>query len=145
MDGDMKLDDLLNEFNGLDPEERLELLIDFAETLPELSSEHEALRQHGDCRVQECQTPVFLWVDVIDGRVRLAAHVPEKSPTVRGFLAMLVEGLSGETPGAVESVPDDIVTRLGLEDALGMTRQRGFKGIVSRIKHQVALSAARSA
>jgi cysteine desulfuration protein SufE len=141
----MKLDDLLEEFNGLDPEERLELLIDFAESLPALSREHEALRQHGDCRVQECQTPVFLWVDVIDGQVRLAAHVPEKSPTVRGLVAMLVEGLSGETPEAVESVPDDIVARLGLQDALGMTRQRGFKGIVSRIKHQVALAAARSA
>jgi cysteine desulfuration protein SufE len=138
----MKLDEFLAEFEGLDPEERLETLIDFSEQLPPLSASQAALRDAGQCRVHECQTPVFLWVGVAGGRVRLEAEVPEKSPTVRGFVAMLVEGLSGATPAEVAELPDDIATRLGLQETLGMTRSRGFRGIMARIKRDVAQQAA---
>jgi cysteine desulfuration protein SufE len=138
----MKLDEYLAEFEGLDPEERLEMLIDFSEHLPPLGPAQAVLCDAGECRVQECQTPVFLWVGVVDQRVQLAASVPEKSPTVRGFVAMLVTGLSGATPADVAALPDDIPARLGLQETLGMTRHRGFRGIIVRIKRDVALQTA---
>src|SRR5207248_11552776 len=94
-----------------------------------------------ECRVQECQTTVYLWVDVRQGRVQLEAFVPEKSPTVRGFVALLVEGLSGATAAEVAQLPDDFLPLLGLSATLGMTRQKGFRGIVSRIKREVAQGA----
>lgn len=134
----MKLDKLLAEFAGVDPEEALEMLIDHSEGLPPLSSGRAATAAPAECRIQECQTPVDLWVDVIGEKVRLEAFVPEKSPTVRGFVAMLVEGLADATPEEVFRMPDDFLPRLGLSETLGMTRQRGFRGIVARIKREVA-------
>jgi cysteine desulfuration protein SufE len=140
----VKLDELLAEFAGADPEEALEMLIDHSEELPPLSKGRATTAAPVECRIQECQTPVDLWVDVVDGKVRLEASVPEKSPTVRGFVAMLVKGLAGVTPEDVFRLPDDLLPRLGLAETLGMTRQRGFRGIVVRIKRDVARGAGRS-
>lgn len=137
----MKLDELLAEFDGADPEEALEMLIESAETLPSVSDARAATAPPTECRIQECQTPVFLWADLVDGKVHLEAVVPEKSPTVRGFAALLVTGLEGATPEEVRSLPDDLLPRLGLADTLGMTRRRGFRGIVTRIKREVASKA----
>ena len=138
----MKLSELLADFAGADPEESLEMLIDFSAKLPPVSAERTLLGESAqDCRIQECQTPVYLWVDVQNGLVKLEAVVPEKSPTVRGFVALLVEGISGASPAEVASLPDDFLPLLGLTATLGMTRQRGFRGIVARIKREVAQEA----
>jgi len=134
----MRLDDLLAEFDGLDAEERLEVLVEFAGMLPRASVEEQARLEQPGCRVQECQTPVYLQAGLRDGRVHLAAVVPESSPTVRGFVAMLVVGLEGALPEDVDSVPDDLIGRIGLREALGMQRTRGFAGIVARIKREIA-------
>jgi len=134
----LKLHDILADFAGADPEEALEMLIDFSEQLPPLSAGRVIEGQPPRCRIQECQTPVYLWVDVTEGHVHLEAMVPEKSPTVRGFVALLVEGISGASPAEVAGLPDDFLPLLGLAETLGMTRQKGFRGIVSRIKREVA-------
>jgi len=135
----MKLPELLADFEGADPEESLEMLIEFSDELPPLSAGRAVLGEAAqECRIQECQTAVYLWVDVQDGKVRLEAFVPEKSPTVRGFVALLVTGLEGATPSEVAALPDDFLPLLGLSATLGMTRQRGFRGIISRIKREVA-------
>lgn len=140
----MKLDELLAEFSGLAPEEALETLIEFADGLPLPAAERRVGIPPAECRIQECQTPVYLWADVISGRVRLEAIVPEQSPTVRGFVALLVVGLDGATPEEVLSIPDDFLPRLGLAETLGMTRRHGFHGIVNRIKRVIALQAPRA-
>ncbi|HEY3965450.1 MAG TPA: SufE family protein [Planctomycetaceae bacterium] len=134
----MKLADLLADFEEAEPEEALEMLIDFAERLPAAKPGREAVPENAGCRIQDCQTPVYLWVDVAEGKVQLEAVVPEKSPTVRGFVALLVEGISGAAPDEIAGLPDDFLPLLGLSETLGMTRQRGFRGIVSRIKREVA-------
>lgn len=141
----MKLYEFLADFEGAAPEEALEMLVEFSERLPPLSEGRAGLQAPVDCRIQECQTPVYLWVDRGGEGVHLEAAVPEKSPTVRGFVALLVEGLAGASPGEVAALPDDFLPLLGLSSTLGMTRQRGFRGIISRIKREVAESAARDA
>ncbi|HTI50993.1 MAG TPA: SufE family protein [Planctomycetaceae bacterium] len=139
----MKLEELLADFDGADPEEALEMLIELSETLPPVSATRAATPRSGECRIQECQTPVDLWTDLISGQVFLEAVVPEKSPTVRGFVALLVTGLKGATPEEVLAMPDDFLPRLGLAETLGMTRQRGFHGIVARIKQDVSRAQSR--
>lgn len=135
----MKLDEYLDEFEDLDAAERLEVLMDFGPALPPLKDEEVVLMDTGGCRVQECQTPVFLHVDVKKSTdtVHLAAHVPEKSPTVRGYLSMLVNGLQDESTSAILALPDNMPDRLGLKDALGMTRFRGFVGIIAYLKREI--------
>lgn len=133
----MKLDELIAEFSDLDPAEKLEWLVEFADQLPELSPQRAGAPFPETCLVRECQTPVYLWVDQSSGRVHLEADVPRKSPTVRGLVALLVVGLEGATIEAVQNLPDDLASVLGLNGALGMTRQQGFRGVVARLKQAV--------
>lgn len=133
----MKLDELIAELSELDPAEKLEWIVEFADQLPDVSPGRAAAPFPETCRVQECQTPVYLWVDQSEGRIRLEADVPRKSPTVRGLVALLVVGLDGEPVSSVQNLPDDLISVLGLNAALGMTRQQGFRGVVSRLKQAV--------
>src|SRR5712691_6961789 len=133
----MKLPELIAEFDGLDDEEKLELLVELSDELPAVAASRMAEPWAESCRVRECQTPVFLWVDVVQGRARLQAEVPKQSPTVRGLVTLMVQGLDGATAAEVAAVPDDMVAHLGLQRALGMQRQQGFRGVVARIKREV--------
>ena len=132
----MKLEPLFAEFEGLEARERLELLIEFSETLPALSPQRAAIPAPSECRVQECQTAVDLWVDVSDGTVMLEALVPRQSPTIRGLVALLVEGINGARVDDVLEMPDNILEPLGLAETLGMTRQHGTRGLVAAIKRR---------
>ncbi len=136
-----RLDKIAEEFADLEPRERLELLLDFAEGLPPLPAEYEARKQAGENRVHECQTPVFLWVELHNGKVQVFADVAPEAPTVKGFVAILVEAFSGATPEDVLSVKPNLLARLGLQDALGMTRMRGLNAVLSRLRGHVAQSA----
>lgn len=134
----MKLNELVEELNELEPEEKLEWIVEFADQLPELSAARTSRPFPESCLVRECQTPVHLWVEVVDGRVHMEADVPEKSPTVRGLVALLVVGLEGETVSNALALPDDLVTHWRLSDILGMTRQQGFRGVVARLKRALS-------
>jgi cysteine desulfuration protein SufE len=133
----LKLYELTEEFEGLDDQDRLQVLIDFAETLPTESGQFSPLFGNEECRIQECQTPVFLRVGVIDGKTFIEADVPKKSPTVRGLVSLIVEGIDQSDPAEVLSLPDDLLPIFGLENALGMTRQQGVLGMMSRIKRDL--------
>jgi cysteine desulfuration protein SufE len=130
----MKLNTLIAELNELDHEEKLEWLVEFADQLPELAPDVVCEPFPESCRVQECQTPIHLWIRGVDGRIQIEADVPRKSPTVRGLVALLVIGLDGEPISSALSLPDDLVSHWGLSHVLGMTRQQGFRGVVARIK-----------
>jgi len=132
----VKLEPLFAEFEGLEARERLELLIEFSETLPALSPQRAAIPAPSECRVQECQTAVDLWVDVSDGTVMLEALVPRQSPTIRGLVALLIEGINGARVDDVLKMPDNILEPLGLAETLGMTRQHGTRGLVAAIKRR---------
>jgi cysteine desulfuration protein SufE len=133
----LKLYELREEFEGLDDHERLQVLLDFAETLPEPNDSDGALLGNEACRVQECQTPVYLRVRLRDGKTHLEADVPRNSPTVRGLVSLIVEGLEDADPQEVFELPDDLLPLFGLENALGMTRQQGVQGVIKRIKRDL--------
>jgi cysteine desulfuration protein SufE len=136
-----KVDEISAEFAGLEPRERLELLLEFAEKLPPLPPRYEAEREAGLNRVHECQTPVFLWVDVEDGRVQVHAYVAPEAPTVKGFVSLLSEIFSGAAPEEVAALEPDLVQRFGLVEALGMMRMRGLHAIAHHIRRKVATAA----
>ena len=102
-------------------------LLDFAKALPPLP---ERLAAHKDAshRVEECQSPVYLFVEFNGDRVALYADAPIEAPTVRGFVSLLLEGLNGATVDEVLQVPGNLVERSGLGEILGMLRVRGLTG-----------------
>ena len=132
------LDTLIGRFRSADRNTRLETLLDYSRKLPPLPPEYEALKAQGKNLVPECQTPVYLWIAVEDGKVRLHADVPRESPTVRGFVALLLKSLDGLPPAEVAAVPSDLLDQLQLTETLGMTRTQGLTSIVARIKRSAA-------
>ena len=139
-----KLDSIIEQFAELEPRERLELLLEFAEGLPPLPPRFQAERERTEHRVHECQTAVFLWVEVIEQRVQIHAEVAPEAPTVQGFVGILVEAFCGATPEEVLAAPADLLQRLGLVESLGMVRMRGLQAIFTRIRREVAIAAATS-
>jgi len=128
------LDRTISRFRGADTQTRLELLLDYANKLPDLPERFRAARDLGLNRVPECQSPVFLFLEQQDGGVMLHADAPREAPTVRGFVSLLSRGLKGATPSEVAALPGDLLDQLGLTEALGMTRMYGLTAMVGRIK-----------
>jgi cysteine desulfuration protein SufE len=134
------LDAIVTELSEADRQERIELLIDFAKNLPPLP-DRLAAQKDTVHRVEECQSPVFLFVELEGGRVAIHADAPIEAPTVRGFVALLVEGLNGATVEEILGVRNDLIDRIGLPEILGMLRVRGLNGVLKRLKAEVTRAA----
>ncbi len=132
---------LIPRFKSADRTTRLETLLDYSRKLPPLPQRLELEKERDEHRVHECQTPVFLWVEVDQGQVHIHADVPRESPTVRGFISLLARNLDGAAPADVARIPDDLLDQLGLSETLGMTRTQGLTAILYRIKRSVATAA----
>ena len=133
------LQEIKEEFLALELRDRLQLLLEFSNELPELP---ERYRDHPDLfeRVVECQSPVFIFVEVDEDEVvHLYATAPKESPTTRGFASILAQGLAGLTADEVLAVPDDYPQELGLAEAISPLRVRGMTALLGRTKHQVRL------
>lgn len=125
------------DFLALGVKDRLTLLLDFSNELPELP---ERYRDHPDLleRVEECQSPVYIFVEVDGaGLVHMHATAPAEAPTTRGFASILAQGLDGLTPEEVLAVPADYPQTLGLGEAVSPLRVRGMSGMLARAKRQL--------
>ena len=71
------LDTLIPRFKAADRSTRLETLLDYSRKLPALPERLEDQKGRAEHRVHECQTPVFLWVEV---ESRPGAHPRRRSP-----------------------------------------------------------------
>ncbi len=134
-----QLAEIVEDFQSLEEPDRLQLLLDFSRGLPELPErflEHPELLE----RVVECQSPLFLTLELGDDKertVRLFFSAPPEAPTTRGFAGVLLEGLDGLPARAVLEVPDDMPDRLGLTRAITPLRMRGMTAMLGRIKRKV--------
>jgi len=137
----MLFDRLIARFAAADRTTRLEALLDASQKLPPLPERYWAELTAGAERVAECQTPVYLWAEVTGGQVHLHAEVPRESPTVRGYVSLLLRTLNGAAPAEVAEVPDDLLDRLRLVETLGMMRVQGLTAILRRVKQAVASKA----
>ena len=124
------------EFLALGQRDRLLLLLDYANDLPTLPAEYGDHPERLE-RVTECQAPVFVAAEVVDGAVQVHATAPEEAPTTRGFASVLAHGLGGLTREEALDVPDDFPDTLGLAGAVSLLRLRGMSGLLARIKRQL--------
>jgi cysteine desulfuration protein SufE len=129
------LQEIVGTFDGVPPEDRLDLLLDFATSLPDLPEELQNARDTME-QVHECQTPVFLFSNIDNGKVYYYLDVPREAPTVRGFAGILYEGLNGASPEAIVATPNDLYQRLGLHKVLSPLRLRGLTALLSHMKRK---------
>ncbi|MWB97330.1 SufE family protein [Agromyces seonyuensis] len=130
------LAEIRDEFLALEVRERLQLLLEYSNELPELP---ERYRDHPDLfeRVLECQSPVFLFVEVDEHGVHLYATAPAEAPTTRGFASILAQGIDGLSPDEVLAIPGDYPQSLGLAAAVSPLRVRGMTGMLARAQRQL--------
>lgn len=131
---------LIDDFSTVSTKEKLDLLLEFSENLPELPARYQ---EHPDLleRVEECQSPIYLFVEVednLDSLVHLFFTAPEESPTTRGFASILHSVLDGLPATEVAEFDEDFPNKLGLAEAVSPLRMRGMRGMLNRIKRQVS-------
>jgi cysteine desulfuration protein SufE len=136
-----KLAEIVDEFASAPREVVLEMLLEFADSMPPLPADlaaHDGMEQ-----VPECQTQFFLKAVVRpDDTVETFFDCPPEAPTTRAFAGILAEGLEGASTAEILAVPDDLYARMGLAQTISPLRIRGGTAILARLKRQIAAQVA---
>ena len=129
-----RLETVVDEFRTAPDDLRIELLLEYAESLDPLPDhlDNSAMEQ-----VVECQTPFFLSTEIDGDRVKLWFDCPPEAPTTRAFAGILATALDGATTAEVLATPDDLADRMGLGQTISALRLRGMTAILQRMKRQV--------
>jgi cysteine desulfuration protein SufE len=133
-----KLQEIVDDFALASRQEKIEMLIAYAETLPPLPEQWQGERDRME-PVPECMTPVFLAGELQpEGGMVFYFDIPPQSPTVRGLAAILTNGLNGCSPEDIIRIPSDFYTQMNLQDALSFQRLNGFPGMLMHLKQVAA-------
>ena len=128
--------EIVEAFNEVPASSRLELLLEYANALPALPeryADHPELLE----RVEECQSPVYLFVEVENGKANIFLTAPVEAPTTRGFASILQLALDRQSIVTITSFSDQFIQDLKLSELVSPLRIRGMHGMLSRIKRQV--------
>jgi cysteine desulfuration protein SufE len=128
-----RLQEIVEDFGYCHGREKLEYLLQFAQELPALPEWLHDQRDSMD-EVHECMTPVFIHAEKENGRLTYHFDIPPESPTVRGYAAVLQQGLEGATAEEIEGVPNEFYLQMGLQDVLTSQRLSGIWAILAHMK-----------
>lgn len=128
-------DQIVEDFKLTPDAQKLELLLEFSETLPEPPAKY-GENPHLMERVEECQAPVFIAVEGDAAKVEIYFSAPKEAPTTRGFASILNSALNGASAQEILEISDDFPTELGLEKLISPLRVRGMRGMLFRIKRK---------
>jgi cysteine desulfuration protein SufE len=131
-----RLEEIIADFELCEGREKLELLLDYARSFPVFPAHLQHPEQMEE--VPECMTPVQMSSEVKEGGIYYYFVVPEESPTVRGYAAMMMEGLNGSSPEQVLAIPVDFYLRTGLQHVLTPQRLNGMAAILAHVKRRAA-------
>jgi cysteine desulfuration protein SufE len=127
-----RLQEIVAEFGEAEGQDKLELLLEYSEKMPPLP---DWLNKDTNMeQVHECMTPVFVHAERENGGMIFYFDVPPESPTVRGYAAILGEGLYGATPEQIVNLPGDFFQDMGLHKVLSHQRLRGISAILAYLK-----------
>lgn len=135
-----KLQEIVDDIASMSREEKLETLIAYAESLPDLPERLKNEREKME-PVPECMTPVFIIAEKDEqGGIVFHLDIPPQSPTVRGLASILLNGLNGCKLEEIISVPADFYLPMNLHEAVSQQRINGFIGVLAHMK-QAAVTA----
>jgi cysteine desulfuration protein SufE len=127
-----RLEEIVREFGESEGEEKLQLLFEYSEKMPPLP---DWLNRDTDMeQVHECMTPVFVHAERENGGMVFYFDIPEESPTVRGYAAILGQGLHGVPPEQVLAIPSNFFLGMGLHKVLSQQRLRGITALLVYLK-----------
>lgn len=128
-----RLQEIVEDFEFLEGQEKLEYLLELSESLAPLPKWLLEERDSMD-EVHECMTPVFIFAESEEGKLHFHFDIPRESPTVRGFGAILQQGLDRATAEQVAAVPTEFYLQMGLQKVLSGQRLNGIAAILAHMK-----------
>lgn len=132
-----RLAEIVEDFDLCQGNEKLEYLLELSDLLEPLPDRLAGRRDEMD-EVHECMTPVFVLAEQDDnGRTTFHIDVPPDAPTVRGFAAILQQGLNGATAAEVLAVPGEFYLATGLQTVLSGQRLNGMSALLAHMKRLV--------
>ena len=129
-----RLQEIVEDFSYCEGQEKLEYLLELSESLEPLPSWLEGKRDNMD-EVHECMTPVFIFPELKNGGLHYHFDIPPEAPTVRGFAAILQQGMDGLAPDAVLEIPNNFYFETGLQKVLSGQRLNGISAILAHMKN----------
>ena len=137
-----RLAEIIDDFASLPPRDRLEMLLEFSQSLPPLPERYARHPERLE-PVPECQSPLFVATEVDpDHRVHVFVDAPAEAPTTRGFAGIFRDALDGLDADEVLAVPGDVTARLSLAEVVSPLRLRGASALLGRVQRQVRASLA---
>lgn len=127
------LAEIIEEFKLADDREKLEMLLEFSDSLPPLPDRLEAVKDQWEM-VEECQSPVGIHAEFDEGKMKYYFAIPESAPTVRGFASLMLEGTAGSTPEEILQIPADFFVEMGLQRVLSPQRLNGISAVLAHMK-----------
>ena len=128
-----RLGEIIQDFQFCEGREKIELLIQYSESLPPLPEWLTGQKESMEA-VPECMTPVFVQSEIQNGNMTFHFDVPVESPTVRGFAAIMKEGLDGSSAEDILRIPGDFYQQMGLHEVLTHQRLNGLSAILAHMK-----------
>ncbi len=129
-----KLKEIIEDFNYCEGQEKLEYLLEFAESLPPLPAWLEGKQAEMD-QVHECITPVFIYAEKQDDETFIFHFdIPPEAPTVRGYASIMQQGLNGQTAVQIQAIPNDFYLNMGLQKVITGQRLNGLSAMLAHMK-----------
>lgn len=126
------IEKILRRFATLSPDMTRQALVQYSGKLPPLPERFKELDRESYA-VHECQTPVAIYPEVVEGKMYYYADVPQSAPTIRALLAMIFEAVNGQPPETVLAIPQDFVRQVMNQLGLG-TREVGLNAMIERLR-----------
>jgi cysteine desulfuration protein SufE len=128
-----RLQEIVEDFEFLEGQEKLEYLLELSEGLAPLPERVLEERVNMD-EVHECMTPVFIFPEHDEEGFHFYLDIPREAPTVRGFGTILQQGLDGATAEQITAVPGEFYLQMGLQNVLSGQRLNGIGAILAHMK-----------
>ena len=130
-----KLTEALEDFDFLDRNERVDMLIELADRFQEVPPSVATRPFEEEHRVPRCESQAFVWAeDQPDGTLKY--HFAVENPqglSAKAFAVLIDETLSGQPLEQVLEVPGEIVFTLFGKD-ISMGKGEGLTGMLSMVK-----------
>lgn len=111
-----------------DWEDKYEYIIELGNDLPRIDEQYKT----DDHLIKGCQSNVWLRAEMEDGTLKFTAD--SDAIITKGIIALLIQVLSGHTPGEVARANLDFIDRIGLKEHLSPTRANGLVNMVKQMK-----------
>jgi cysteine desulfuration protein SufE len=130
-----RLADLVEDFKFVDRNDRMQLLIEYADRFKEVPPEVATRPFPEECHVTRCESQAYVWAtDLPDGTLKF--HFAVENPqglSAKAWAVIMDETLSGEPLENVAAVPPEVIFDLFGKE-LSMGKGQGLMGMLDHVQ-----------